>query len=94
MYVYKCHGTRYQCADDMHNCPVCGQETYDFLATVSHQGKQMHGRLESVEGIRNYFDVGAGRYFHTEKERLSWLKKKGYKPAVACGASGYESWED
>ncbi len=91
IYIYTCCGELPNGVDNRHDCPECGKKNaYDFDGTISATGDQRHGMKHSVEGIRNYYDVGAGQHFGSSDQRKAWLRESGYRPAKS--ASMYETW--
>ena len=91
IYVYSCCGTLFNMVNDRNDCPECGKkDAYDFRRTIDGSIDSQHGLKFSVEGERNYFDEGAGRYFGSSTERKAWLREKGYRPAKS--ASMAETW--
>lgn len=92
-YAYKCCGDKIQAMKDRNTCPSCGKKNNrDELAELKSYGSQAHGRIHSVEGVRNYFDRGLGVYINTPKERIDIMKERGL--TLAPGASSWESPPD
>ena len=90
VYPYTCCGNQFNMIDTRDTCPECGKEgTRNFVEQINPGFDQKHGRAFSVEGVREYFDVGAGEYFKTSEDKKAWMRKNNYR--YAPNASAYES---
>lgn len=91
VYIYSCCGELPNSVADRNDCPECGnKDAYDFGETINSGIKQRHGLKWSVEGERNYYDEGAGRWFGSSEDRKAWLRANNYRPAK--NASMAETW--
>jgi hypothetical protein len=87
-YAYTCHGAQENVIADRKKCPVCGEETYDFAASIRPNYEQKSQRKDSIEGYRNYFDTGMGCWIRDVHHKREEMKKRGYIPA-----GSFDSWE-
>jgi len=94
VYVYSCCGTQPQLMDERDTCPECGSgDQRDFMATVNPSYDQRHGRVESIKGVRNYYDENMEVFIRDPKHKAEEMERRGLV-MHPNKSSTYESYSD
>lgn len=87
VYHYDCCGDQVQTVDMMMTCPNCGRnDTYNFIESVGIGRDRHHGRVHSIQGLRNYYDESMDSWVGDNKKEVMRRKNMVY-------ASNAEAWD-
>jgi len=94
IYVYDCHGEQANTVDNHLNCPVCGAATYNYVKSITPRQERVHGRLDSIDGVRNYYDEHLEAFVRDIDHKHELMRQRGFRYAESSGhCRGASCWE-